>query len=107
MAIAITIIAVILGYSTSMYFPNDVPFIKNIEGSIVIKKWISIMLYIIALVLFILEYGNGTGSLIFLFTAILSLCLSILALSFKPKLIYPFGVVALVYLIIDIVHYAS
>lgn len=107
MAITCIILAVVLGYSTSKYFPDDVPLFRKTKTSHLIKNWASAIFYGIALVLFILEYGSGTGTLIFLFTTTLNLCLCILALSFNPKLIYTFWVMAILLLIFDIIHYAS
>ncbi|MGB5818431.1 MAG: hypothetical protein WBG90_03025 [Saonia sp.] len=110
MGIAILIMATILGYSTSKYFPLDIPLLskKSSDSSFkLVRKIVSVVLYGLALAVFILNYGSGTGTLLLLFTATLVLSLSLLALPYKSSFFYAFLVVAIAFLIFDIVLYAS
>ncbi len=107
MGIFFIIVAVLLGYSTSKYFPESVPLISKTTRFQLTRKWTSIIFYIMALVIFIIEFGSGTGTLVWLFTITLIQSLLILALPYKSKLIYVFGMVAIIVFIFDIIHYAS
>ena len=107
MAITFSILAVILGYSTSKYFPDKVPLFSELSLSRLVKKVTSAVCYSIALVLFIMEFGSGTGTLVWLFTVTLILSISILGLPYKSKLIYLFLGCGIFFLILDIIKYAS
>ncbi len=107
MAITFSILAVIFGYSTSKYFPVDVPLFSKLSLSKFVKNAISAICYSISLVLFIAEYGSGTGTLVWLFTISLVLSALILGLPYKSKLIYAFLGCTILFLILDIVYYAG
>ncbi len=107
MVILCSLLAVIFGYSTSKYFPKDVPFVSHLNLNKTIKNIISVSLYGLALIMFILEYGIATGSLVWLFTITLILSLVILALPYNTRLIFTFLSIGLIFLLIDMIGYAS
>ncbi|MBP2834228.1 hypothetical protein J8281_18675 [Aquimarina sp. U1-2] len=106
MAITFSILVAIFGYSTSKYFPDDVPVFSKLGLNKSIKIKASAICYGLALVLFVIQFGSGTGSLVWLFTIILILSTLILGLPYKSKLIYAFLGCSVLFLIYDIASYA-
>jgi hypothetical protein len=108
MAVAIAILAVLIGYLPSKYCPRNLALLTKLQRCPTpVQRGIAVVGYSASLLLFIKNFDIATGILVWLFTISLILCVVILAVPYWVRSAYAFIAIAMFSVFIDIFAYAS
>lgn len=102
MIFALVIIGSFLLYNTSKYFPAELfPIIGKFNASKFLLKISGSLCLMLSLILSGLQFGWGTGFVIFLTALMLGLCLTLMTLPLNRLLVYVMTIVCVVLIVAE------